>query len=255
MLIVAGNETRPESVTSQYPATEIEMKVLETLSSGNGTYRYSSMDELKFELEMRKRIIEASRDLYRGGLRFKVFRESECNERYWNRTEEGGFEVKEGVRPSEAMTDIFEHTRRYGTECATAVVIVFYKAVLDIYQADLFDRNFEGLYLMNWQNAYKQLGVLTYRDAEDFFPGDCRYFANPDVDPLTPEWQGENAIDMGNGKYYGHGIGIVSGELIIEALNRNRISGSETSAYLMETATRPDFKKLSGAYVPVQTTT
>ncbi|NJD01069.1 MAG: hypothetical protein FIA99_00365 [Ruminiclostridium sp.] len=97
---------------------------------------------------------------------------------------------------------------------------------------------------MNWQHVHKHLGIQTYRDPEEYFPGDCRYFANPDVNPLTPEWQGENAIDLGTGKYYGHGIGITSAGNIIAALNENRISGSEVSAHLLQTATRPDFKKL-----------
>ena len=60
----------------------------------------------------------------------------------------------------------------------------------------------------------------------DYLPGDCRYFNNPDVDPLTPEWQGENAIDLSGGMYYGHGIGIKTADKIIEILNHNRIQDS-----------------------------
>lgn len=244
MIIIAGSEIKPDVFTSEHQLSEIEKKILEAMSSGNETYKYASPEELLFELGMRKNIIDASYELHKGRLRFRIFRESECNEDFWERTEEGGFLLKEGIKPSDAITDIFRNARKYGTECATAIVIVYYKAVLDIYKAELFDSSFEGIYLMNWQHAYKYLGVLTFRDQEEFFPGDCRYFANPDVDPLTPEWQGENAIDLGTGSYYGHGIGITTADGIIAALNRNRISGSEISAHLLKTATRPDFKKL-----------
>ena len=244
MLIIAGSEIKPDALTSQHQLTEVEQKILESMSSANYIYRYTTQEELFFELGMRKHIIDASTDLYKSGIRFRTFRETICNENFWDRTEEGGFSLKEGIKPSDAIEDIFRRGRSYGTECATAIVIVYYKAVLDMFKPELFDQSFEGIYLMNWQHVNKHLGVVTYRDLEEYFPGDCRYFANPDVNPLTPEWQGENAIDLGNGQYYGHGIGITSGDGIIRALNQNRISGSEVSAHLLNTATRPDFKKL-----------
>ena len=88
----------------------------------------------------------------------------------------------------------------------------------------------------------------------DYLPGDCRYFNNPDVDPLTPEWQGQNAIDLSGGMYYGHGIGIKTADKIIEILNHNRIQDSTTSAYLMDMATRPGFMHLSFIYNKFQQT-
>jgi protein-glutamine gamma-glutamyltransferase len=97
---------------------------------------------------------------------------------------------------------------------------------------------------MNWMHLDNPANILTYKEPPDFLPGDCRYFKNPDVNPLTPEWQGENAIEMGDGTYFGHGIGMRNEEAIIEALNRNRIEGSDVPAYLTKTATRPSFKSL-----------
>jgi protein-glutamine gamma-glutamyltransferase len=157
---------------------------------------------------------------------------------------DGGFTLKTGVRPSEAIDDIFVNTRLYGTECATAIVIIYYKAVLDSYKADLFNKAFGEIVLMNWRDMDDLLGVSTYRRLPDYVPGDCRYVKNPDVNPLTPEWQGENIIDLGSGRYYGHGIGTGDVEYFIRALNQNRIAGSQVSAYLMDSATRPDFHGL-----------
>jgi protein-glutamine gamma-glutamyltransferase len=122
--------------------------------------------------------------------------------------------------------------------------MIYYKAVLDAYSTELFNKAFPEITLMNWQQLDEIIGVATYRKLTDYLPGDCRYFRNPDVNPLTPEWQGENAIDLGGGVYYGHGIGIGSQNKIIEALNENRIEDAQASAYLMDTATRPDFNGL-----------
>ena len=60
---------------------------------------------------------------------------------------------------------------------------------------------------MNWKYLDKDLGVRSSNNKRSL-PGDCLYIANPDVDPATPEWQGENVIQLINGRYYGHGIGI-----------------------------------------------
>lgn len=244
MIVLSSSQFNTDEFFKKYTLTDMEEKIYEYLFNSTETYRFESDSELKFELEMRNNIIDESVNLLRSRMRFKTFRESECNDEFWERTEEGGFSIKAGMNPSDGILDIYHHGRKYGTECATAIVIIFFKAVLDIYKPQLFDRQFRDIYLMNWQHAFDHLGVLTYRNVKEFLPGDCRYFTNPDVDPLTPEWQGENTIDLTNGLYYGHGIGIARSEGIINALNKNRISGSEVSAYLMDTATRPDFKKL-----------
>jgi protein-glutamine gamma-glutamyltransferase len=253
MIIVAVEPLSMENVTGLYPQGSLEDKMLRILDSSETNYRYRSMEELKFELDMRKSIVNASRMLYRSRIRFTIFDESFCNPEYWERTDDGGFITRSGVNPSSAINDIFRHGPMYGTECATAIVIVFYKAALDVLHKELFNRIFPVIRLMNWQDIDSDLGIKYDRYAKDILPGDCIYFKNPDVDPLTPEWQGENAIDLGNGTYYGHGIGITTAEVFIRELNRHRISGSEISAYLMDGATRPDFKhmaSLSQSFVP-----
>jgi len=244
MIYIAGTEADRQSLLGRYPGGSPEYEALQKLLDSSATYTYSSEDELIFEINMRRHIIDASLALYRGRLNFRTFKESFCNEEYWERAENGGFVLRAGVEPAAAIKDIFRTPRRYGTECATAIVMVYYKAVLDAYPEELFNTTFTRITLMNWQEMDEIMGVATYRNLADYIPGDCRYFRNPDVNPLTPEWQGENAIDLGGEKYYGHGIGVNNAEMIIEALNRHRIEGSEISAYLMDTATRPNFKRL-----------
>jgi protein-glutamine gamma-glutamyltransferase len=232
------------SIFARYRQGSPEYEVLSRLAESGSVYVFLSREELEFETGLRRGIIDASLALYRGRLAFRIFQESFCNEAYWSRRQDGGFVLKPGVRPSEAVNDIFVNTRMYGTECATAIIIIYWKAVLDAYKPELFDRTFTRIVLMNWRDMDRLIDPATYRGLADYLPGDCRYVRNPDVNPLTPEWQGENIIDLGGNRYYGHGIGLGDVDLFIRALNRNRIEGSQVSAYLVDSATRPDFRGL-----------
>ncbi len=244
MIKFADGEHDLKAILGRYRSGSPEYEFLSTYIDSTHVYNYSSEEELIFETEMRRHIIDASIALYRSRLAFRTFQESKCNEKYWDRRADGGFVLKSGVKPSEAVGDIFTNTRLYGTECATAIVIIYYKAVLDSYKPDLFDTAFKEIVLMNWRDLDDLINVATYRRLPDYVPGDCRYVRNPDVNPLTPEWQGENIINLGSGRYYGHGIGMGDVDHFIKALNQNRIVDSQVSAYLMDSATRPDFAGL-----------
>lgn len=248
MLIISGNTVDTNTAIPGVNNDEIKLKIINIMQKSSYIYRFSTTKELLFILDMRKNIINASKMLYRSRMRFRTFKDSVCNEHYWRRTFEGGFLLKRDVMPSRAVNDIYANGQLYGTECATAIVIVYYKAVLDTFGEELFNRLFTDIYLMDWQNLNGRLKVTTDRKPPDTFPADCRYFKNPDVDPLTPEWQGENAIDLGNGYYYGHGVGITTGDRIIYALNNHRKPGSNVSAYLLDSSTNPDYKSLFNLY-------
>lgn len=249
MIYINDKPADTAALIKDYSENSVERAVINTLSSSDEKYVYSSLNELKFELRMRSEIVKAAHELNKSGLSFEVFRESRCNPDYWKRHNDGGFELKPDVKASDAILDIFKNGSKYGTECATAMQIVYYKALLSIFPEDAFNKMFKGIYLMNWHRVSEQLRDIGVMHREkDYLPGDRRYFANPDVDPETPEWQGENVIDMGNGLYYGHGIGIRNADAIIDALNKNRKDGAQKEAYLMDSAARPDFKKLSALF-------
>jgi len=248
MINIAGNKMDLETILKEFPSGEADKKIVTIMASSNTVYSYSTINELKFEITMRKKIIEASIKLNDSRFSFKVFKKSKCNTHFWKRTDEGGFKINEGVQPFDAINDIFENSSKYGTECATAIVIVICKALIDIFPPAQSNKLLEGIYLMNWSHLNNSLGIDYYRNPSDFFPGDCRYFKNPDVDPEKPEWQGENTIDLGNDTYYGHGIGITSAKVIIRELNKQRIPDSKTTAFLLDAATRPDFKHLADIY-------
>jgi protein-glutamine gamma-glutamyltransferase len=218
-------------------------KIFEALLKSPETYVYKNEHQLLFEIILRDRIIDAAISLAKSKVRFAIFRLSKCNEQFWIKNELGGFQLKEGVLPSDAINDIFINSHLYAFECATAIVIVFYKAVLDVMDKQTFNRLFSNLLLYDW-HVDQDLGIKT-KKGEDYLPGDCLYFKNPEFDPQTPQWQGENTIYLGNDLHYGHGIGIKTAEGIIAALNKKRKKDATKSAYLLPQTTRVDFIYLS----------
>ncbi|WIF95641.1 protein-glutamine gamma-glutamyltransferase [Caminicella sporogenes] len=248
MIQIKGSIINNDNLKKQYNPNSIERKIIDILISSKIIYKYTSLKQLNFEIDLRKNIINSAKKLYNSRFSFETFRKSKCNNKYWKRTHEGGFLLKDDATPSDAINDIFINGSKYATECATAIVIIFYKAVLNIYPKKLYNKMFKNIHLMNWHYIDKDLGVKYYEDEVDYLPGDCRYFKNPDVDPMTPEWQGENVIDLGDGTYYGHGIGIETADKIINILNSQREENATQSAYLIDSATRPNFKYLAKKY-------
>ncbi len=244
MISINNTTTSIEALTMNYPPESIQYKVIRILSDSQNAYNYSSMNQLFFEADLRNSIITASRRLNSSYFSFKIFRKSTCNTNYWERTGEGGFLLKKNVLPTVAISDILTNSSEYGTECATAMVVVYYLALLEVFTEKRYNELFTDIYLMDWQHLDQRIGIQQYRYIKDFLPGDCRYFKNPDVDPLVPEWQGENTIDLGDGTYYGHGLGINTAEEIVDTLNRYRFEDANESAYLLESATRLNFKRL-----------
>lgn len=240
MIIVAGS-TNPIDV-SELP--ELEAQIYRAKQNSPVVYSYNTVGELRFELELRTQICTAARALNQSGAQFGTFKNSKCNPQYWILTSDGGFLLKGGVQPSTAVRDIFLQGWLYRFECATAIIIVMYKAVLESIPAATFNELFPNLYLHDW-NADNDLRLITVKVAPDTFPGDVMYFSNPDYDPETPEWQGENVVKLDEDVYYGHGIGIKSAAGIIAALNGHRTGPNPESAYLLPQATYPDFAYLS----------
>lgn len=249
MLKVSNKIIATDDIKNVYELDPIEKIITNKMVSSKEIYTYDSLKELKFELDLRSSIIQASRELNNSSFKFKIFKESMCNPQFWTRTEEGGFLLNKDVEPYDAIEDIYLNSSKYGTECSTAIVIVYYKALQNIFPRNLFNKLFHQIYLMDWKYLDDDLGIGTFSNVVDYFPGDCRYFNNPDVNPKTPEWQGENVIDLGDGTYYGHGIGIKDKVGIIKELNKNRKEDFTKSAYLTNSVTLLDFKYLAKEYL------
>ncbi|MCO7176249.1 protein-glutamine gamma-glutamyltransferase [Sporolactobacillus kofuensis] len=243
MIIIGNQQVSSGDVGSFAMNGRYAPVIVKAMSESPELFAYPSKQEFNFEIKMRNETIEASHALLDGGASFATFYYSECNDYYWTLTGDGGFELKLGVQASDAIRDIFVNGEAYAFECATAMMIIFYKALLETISSQRFNEIFQHLYLWDWQN-HPFFPLRNVNRVGSGVPGDVRYFKNPDVSPQTPQWQGENAVDLSNGLYFGHGIGILPANQIIEELNKFRRPGAMTSAYLMTNATRPNYLSL-----------
>jgi protein-glutamine gamma-glutamyltransferase len=233
------------AIKNKYSNHSIQSFILSSLTQARETVNFPTIDALTFELDLRSAMVSSAIELSQSNLGFATFRESKCNGRYWIRRRNGGFQVLQTVKPSDAILDIYRNGNLYATECATAMVIVLYHALLSVYSAHTFNRLFPSIYLMNWHNLDPKIAEIGYlRPTTYYLPGDRRYFYNPDVAPENPEWQGENAIELTQDRYYAHDFGIVRSNEIISALNESRKKNAATSAFLRNGVGRPDFDYL-----------
>ncbi|MNO71140.1 Protein-glutamine gamma-glutamyltransferase [compost metagenome] len=231
----------PVDTTSWSPE---EIQIYEQIKNSEVNYSYHSIQELRFELLLRVKIVAAAQALSQSGLRFATFANAECNEQYWNLTENGGFRIRSDTTPAAGIRDIFANGRKYATECATATLIVIYKGVLDSINEASFNRLYSDLLLYDW-HPDDHLPLIGKTGIHNSYPGDLLYFKNPDFNPETPEWRGENVIKIDENLYYGHPFGMATAESIISSLNRNRRPGSFRSAYLTDDIITPNYAYLS----------
>ncbi|WP_163099955.1 protein-glutamine gamma-glutamyltransferase [Peribacillus alkalitolerans] len=242
MIFINGKETDVSQISlERFPPEAYD--ILHLMAKNNKRYEFQYLWELEWDLAIRLHTVLEATNLYKSAAKFASFSTSKCNEKYWRLTEKGAFELKKGVTPQTGIEDIFINSDKYAFECATAVVIVLYKAVLDTIDTNTFNRNFANLVLYDWQ--YDPDLVLKDSVGTDYLPGDILYFKNPDYNPETPEWKGENSILLEEGLFYGHGIGIKTEEGMIRVLNRKRKKDAKISAYLTENIIRVDAYNIS----------
>ncbi|ASN06260.1 hypothetical protein [Virgibacillus necropolis] len=236
MINVSGRTLQWDELIDEVSVSSKGIKILEELNKSSKVYRFLSFKELENTILIREHIMEAAKKLNKSNVTFAVFEETRADDRYWAVTEQGGIRLKEGVKPSVAISDIYKNGSEYAFECATAMIIVYYYAALQYLGAESFNNYFTRLYLYSWE-ADSDLG-LKIVTTTDPIPGDVVYFDNPDN--LEPQWQGENAVYLGDNLYYGHGIGILNEKEMIEQLNTLGRS-NEVDAYMLDKIVRPSF--------------
>lgn len=243
MIVIGNNMVRVSLTKPELNNNALLREILNKLQRSDYSYIYNTKKDLSFDLSLRLLIIKAAEDLLKSNMQFQVFRKSYCNPMFWIRTPLGGFKIRPGIPPSLGLIDIFRNGQFYATECATAMIIIFYKAILDLYGPKKFDQLFSDLLLYTWN--YDTDLVIRTASIKNPIPGDVVYFKNPDVSPFTPEWQGENTISMGNNLFYGHGIGVRNPPEIVYYLNLHRYPFAMISAYMTNYNTHIDSNEMS----------
>jgi protein-glutamine gamma-glutamyltransferase len=147
--------------------------------------------------------------------------------------------------PHKALEDIFKRGSEYTFECATAITIVHYKAMLDLLGPKDFDRICSDLRIGAWVNEdhlhrYKSITGSAVDATPDrrasLDVGDYGYFKNWDVSEagFAAGWQGENVIYLGDGRFYGHPFGVTTEDEIVASLNGERKAGSTRPASFLD---------------------
>lgn len=222
-----------------FSLTETGKIVLNGLIEGKKQYFYPSFDELKFDITLRENTIEGAKRLDKSKAKFAVFQHSTFNPAFWTK-QRNGYLLKSSVSPAKAILDIFENGHLYSFECSTAIVIIFYYAVLKSIRVETFNALYQNLLIWDW--SYDEDLPIVTQVGTDFIPGDVLYFYNPDF--RNPVWIGENAVYLGDNLYFGHGMGIKTKEGMIEALNSLRKEDATRSAYVLPQHSRLDYRYL-----------
>ncbi len=236
MIVMNSNDKIPAATQFQ----GVKREIYTSLENSPETFQYNSVHEFIFELYLRENIIREARRLHEGEASFAPFTTSKFNPTYWTKIKYG-YLLNDNALPSDAIKDVFSNGKDYAFECSTAIVLIFYKAVLDTIATSFFNSLFQRLLVWDW-NYDLDLGIVTKR-GDNFIPGDVVYFYNPDF--AHPIWTGENAVYLGGDLYFGHGVGIETEEGMIKALNTLRKEGSTKSAYLISQHSRLNSQYLS----------
>jgi protein-glutamine gamma-glutamyltransferase len=203
--------------------------------------------------------VAAGEEVGAAGFRFQEAAVPTANPKYWNiandRRLEGaqGFKLKPGMRPSEAMDDLFKNPKQYAFECGMANNLVFARALQKLMGNERFDKNFDGLEVTpTFDTAPGSIGRYLEAGGESgvplkpgtrILPGEHRYMKNGQWDATSARdaaWQGENLTVLlkdpttRQQRYQAHDLGVVAHDAMVQHLDEHRASGATTSAYLTD---------------------
>ena len=199
------------------------------------------------ELAFRAHVVHAAKALAAGGASFAGSADGDkVNKDLWTMGFGGRIQVRKFMpdgsigKPADALRDIFTNGRAYGFECATAMMVIYHKAILD----HVGDKAFNEMF-----SEPKQLAFFRWSIEDDDFldvkklvhkpmplqPGSHYYYTNPDASAENSAFGGENVLYLGAGEFYAHGIVgssgtyIVSEKDIMDTLSALRRHGATTA--------------------------
>jgi len=207
-----------------------EFDRLAALESGQTKTRKLGIKR-KEDIVFRQRVVEAAHGLAAGGAQFSASHTSDkVNKSLWTMGYGGKIQVRKFLpndqigKPSVALRDIFENGHDYAFECATAMMVIYHKAILDHLGDEKFDQLFSEprmLSFFRWSvedDDYTAVKSLVEDDKiikQAPKPGAHYYFINPEASPENSAFGGENVLYLGDGLYYAHGIVGDSGSYIV----------------------------------------
>jgi protein-glutamine gamma-glutamyltransferase len=197
-------------------------------------------------IAFRAHVVQAAKDLAASGASFSGSHETDkVNQDLWTMGYGGKMQVRKWLadgeigKPSTALRDIFANGKAYGFECATAMMVIYHKAILDHVGDEAFDKLFSeprNLAFFRWDiedSDYVDAKKLVHRPMP-LAPGTHYYFENPDAAPENSAFRGENVIYLGEGQFYAHGIVgdsgtyLVTEKDIVDTLSALRAAGADT---------------------------
>ena len=143
------------------------------MAGNQEVYSFRTADELSFDLNLRVNIIISALELFQSGFQFRTFQQSFCNPQYWKRTSLGGFELLPNIPSSIAIQDIFKNGKLYGTECATAMIIIFIKLYYHCMRKKLSIVYLQIFYFIHGTTTRSK---AHNKNGGDLVPGDLVYF-------------------------------------------------------------------------------
>jgi Protein-glutamine gamma-glutamyltransferase len=170
------------------------------------------------EIAFRSHVVIAAKALAASGASFSGSADADkVNPALWTMGYGGRIQVRKFMpdgsfgKPSDALRDIFSNGKAYGFECATAMMVIYHKAILDHVGDDAFNKMFsepKNLAFFRWSvedEDFTDVKELVYKPMP-LQPGSHYYYKNPDAAPENSAFAGENVLYLGNGQFYAHGI-------------------------------------------------
>lgn len=180
---------------------------------------------------------------------------------YWRRDgrlqHHATFHLRPGVKASAALNDVFRNPDGYRFECATALVLVYYRAIQKLIGERDFDRIMGDLKVGPWEyepdlarfllSSGKGDRPATPERARQLKYGEYTYTKNWAVSwwGWAKGCQGQNQIRLDDDLYYAHSYALVGQGDIVARENGARVIGAKTSASMTDAQTRLDPKLLS----------
>jgi len=198
------------------------------------------------EIAFRARVVTAAKGLAASGASFAGSANADrVNKDLWTMGFGGRMQVRKFLpngelgKPSDALKDIFSNGHTYGFECATAMMVIYHKAILDHVGDDAFNEMFtepKNLAFFRWSiedDDFLDVKKLVHKPTP-LTPGSHYYYTNPDASPENSAFGGENVLYLGEGQFYAHGIigssgtYLVTEQDIMDTLSALRRAGSTT---------------------------